>query len=68
MGDTPLTVVLKKYILAVTALLNKEGDKKVCHYFFSKRYHSGCSDHPDLKEHGQIAEELSAYLKRLMRW
>jgi len=68
MGDSTLNIVLKKYITAVNRQVSQAGDKKVTHYFFSKRYFHGCGTHPDMAEHKQIATELTAYLKRLKGW
>jgi lysophospholipase L1-like esterase len=68
MADATLTPVLKKYITAINKYVNKAGDKKVTHYFFSKRYFHGCGTHPDMAEHQEIAHELTAYLKQLKNW
>ncbi len=68
MADPALTSVLKKYITSINNYVNKAGDKKVSHYFFSKRYFHGCDTHPDLAEHKEIANELTAYLKQLKNW
>lgn len=68
MADKTLTPVLKKYITAINTYVNKAGDKKVSHYFFSKRYYKGCGTHPDMEEHQQIATELTVYLKQLKGW
>jgi hypothetical protein len=68
MGDAALTAVLKKYLSSVAAYCHKNGEPDVSTYFFSKRYHNGCGDHPDLEEHKQIAAELTAYLKTLNNW
>jgi lysophospholipase L1-like esterase len=68
MADQNLTAVLKNFITSVVARLNKEGDKSVHKYFFSKSFNSGCDGHPDLQEHKQIAKELTTYLKSLMKW
>jgi lysophospholipase L1-like esterase len=68
MADAPLTAFMKKTLTAIVNALGKAGDKKVNYYFFSKRYHNGCDEHPDLAEHQQIAAELVAYLKNIMKW
>lgn len=68
MADPALTAVLQKYITAINAHVNQAGDKRVTHYFFRKRYFHGCGTHPDMAEHQQIANELTAYLKRLKSW
>lgn len=68
MADAKLTPVLKRYLTGITSHMHATGDKKVSHYFFSRQYHSGCGGHPDLAEHGLIANELTSYIKRLERW
>ena len=35
---------------------------------FSKQYHNGCDSHPDLEEHKQIANELTVFIKKLIKW
>jgi lysophospholipase L1-like esterase len=65
MAKDTLTTVLKNYLTGITTYLNKNGDKKVYTYFFSKRYHNGCGGHPDMAEHTQIAGELTAYIKQI---
>jgi lysophospholipase L1-like esterase len=68
MGDKTLTTVMQKYLTGITAYFNKNGDKKVYKYFFSRQYHNGCGGHPDLDEHKLIAGELTAYIKQLKGW
>lgn len=68
MADTALTGYMKNVLASVVSKLNRSGDKKVYNFFFSKQYHNGCDYHPDLSEHQLIAEELTACLKRIMKW
>ena len=68
MGNKALTGVQKRYLGAVVAAMRASGDRRVSSYFFSKQYSRGCGGHPDLGEHGLIAQELTAYLRRLMKW
>ena len=68
MGDVQLTAVLKNYLSGIKKFIQKEGDKKVDTYFYSKRYHNGCDSHPDLTEHQLMANELGAFIKRKMKW
>ncbi|NCD69593.1 SGNH/GDSL hydrolase family protein [Mucilaginibacter agri] len=68
MADETLSPVLKKYITAINNYVNKAGDAKVSHYFFSKRYFHGCGTHPDMAEHREMAAELTAYIKKLKNW
>ena len=68
MADEKLKAALINQIASIVKFLNRHGDKKVSKYFFSKLFNSGCDYHPDLNEHQLIAEELTAYLKKLMHW
>lgn len=68
MADARLNVFMKKTLTEVMKKVNKEGDKKVTTFFFAKQYNNGCDDHPDLAEHQQIAEELTAAVKKIMKW
>jgi hypothetical protein len=68
MADAALNTVLKRYITAVVDIENSRGDTKIHRFFYSKRYYHGCDTHPDLQEHGEMAVELSGYIKKLMRW
>lgn len=68
MADENLNPVLQKYITSINSYVNKAGDSKVSHYFFSKRYFHGCGTHPDMAEHLEMAAELTAYLKKLKNW
>ncbi|TXJ22650.1 MAG: acetyl xylan esterase [Chitinophagaceae bacterium] len=67
MGDEKLTIAMKKYLTAITEKMQKT-DKKIHAFFYSRQYNSGCSWHPSLEEHRQIAEELTAFVKKLMKW
>jgi hypothetical protein len=68
MADEKLLPVLKKYLSAITRAENKKGDKKVYAYSFSKRYNNGCGNHPDVKEHQQMANELIPLIKKITGW
>jgi hypothetical protein len=68
MADVTLAAFMKKMLTAITNSLNQQGDRKVTSYFFSKQFHNGCDHHPDLAEHQQIADELIAYVKKIMKW
>jgi hypothetical protein len=68
MADATLAVFMKKTLTAIVRNMNKKGDKKVTSYFFSKQFHNGCDHHPDLAEHKLIAGELTAFIKRRMKW
>jgi hypothetical protein len=69
MGDERLTAALKNYINGIISVMhNRDGDNKIHKYFFIKRYFNGCGGHPDMAEHKEIAEELTAFIKETMRW
>ncbi|MEO5909247.1 MAG: SGNH/GDSL hydrolase family protein [Pelobium sp.] len=67
MANEQLTKVMKNYL---TGIVNEENktDKNVYKYFYSKRYFHGCGTHPDLEEHQQMADELTAYIKEIKNW
>lgn len=68
MADAGLSAFMKKNLTEVKKKLNKEGDKKVATFFFTRTYNSGCDYHPSIAEHGQIAGELTAAVKKIMQW
>jgi hypothetical protein len=68
MGDAVLTAALKRYLGGIVKAAGRAGDRKVTAYFYTRQYSHGCGGHPDLGQHRQIAEELTAYLKKLMKW
>lgn len=68
MADSELTAYLQQNLPVITGRARQQGDKKVSYYFFKKRYHNGCDDHPDMAEHLEIAGELTACIKRLTNW
>lgn len=68
MADAALAAVTKNYLKGVVSYMKEKGDNKVAGYYFSRRYSHGCGGHPDLKEHQQIAKELTLYIKTLKGW
>ena len=68
MADARLTAVLRRYLLGVEAAARASGETNIGHFFFTRRYIGGCDAHPSLAEQGQIADELTAYLKQEMKW
>ncbi|MEI9911127.1 MAG: SGNH/GDSL hydrolase family protein [Bacteroidota bacterium] len=68
MADATLAAFMKKTLTAIVRNRNKNGDKKITSYFFSKQFHNGCDHHPDLAEHQLIAGELTAFIKKRMKW
>jgi hypothetical protein len=68
MADAELTSFMKISLAAIVEALNAGGDSHVHKFFFSRRYHSGCGDHPDLEEQRLMAGELTAFLKSTLAW
>ncbi len=68
MADPSLRAFMKKILAAIVNKMNMNGDKRVARYFFSKQYHNGCDGHPDLAEHKLMADELTRFIKKRMKW
>lgn len=68
MADASLAAFMKKALTAIVDKSSKSGDKKITSYFFSKQYHNGCDSHPDMAEHQLIANELTVFIRRRMKW
>ena len=68
MADSLLAASERKYLSSIVNFMNKKGDQNVSYFFFAKRYFHGCDSHPDVREHKEIAAELTAYIKKLMNW
>jgi hypothetical protein len=68
MADANLAAFMKKSLTEIVSKMNTSGDKKVTSYFFSKQYSHGCDWHPDLEDHRNIANELTAFIRATMKW
>lgn len=68
MADAKLVALLKSYLAGIADQVNKEGDKNLHVFYFSKQYSHGCGGHPDLAEHQLMATELAAEIKYDMGW
>ncbi len=69
MGDEKLTAALKNYLGGIISYMHDIlKDNKVEKYVFKKQYKNGCGSHPDVKDHQQIAEELTGFIKETMQW
>jgi len=68
MADARLAAFMKSMLTSIVSTANQNSDKKITSYFFSKQYHNGCDSHPDLAEHQLIANELTAFIKKTMKW
>ncbi len=68
MASNELAAFMKKTLVSIVNMVYANGDKKISYYFFSRSYNGGCDWHPSLAEHKLIAKELTAYLKKQMKW
>lgn len=68
MADSSLAASERNYLSSIEAAMHQQRDKKVSHYFFTKQYNHGCDSHPDVAEHKEIADELTAFVKTIMKW
>ena len=68
MGDSGLVAYQKLNLTKVVERAKREGDPRVHAFFFSQSFNGGCGGHPNVEQHQQIAGELSAYLKQLLKW
>ena len=67
-ADVKFSKTLQRYLTAIVKTANNNGDKNVSRFFFLRSFNSGCDHHPDINEHGIIAQELTAYIKGLKKW
>ncbi|MEO5944914.1 MAG: SGNH/GDSL hydrolase family protein [Ferruginibacter sp.] len=65
MADAALFAQTKKYLPSV---LNAIGDKNIHSFFFTGQFTAGCDSHPSGSQHAEIAKQLTAYIKAVMRW
>lgn len=68
MADSLLNLTLHRYLSSVVKAIRKQGDADVYACFFSRRYHNGCDEHPDMREHQLIAKQLSQFIRKIKRW
>jgi len=68
MADDKLKIFMQKTISSVVDSFRSSGEKKIYSYIFSRQYIGGCDYHPSLPEHKLIADELTAYVKKIMNW
>ncbi|SKC61449.1 SGNH/GDSL hydrolase family protein [Ohtaekwangia koreensis] len=68
MANAALTKQMKNYLTGIVNHAVKQGDRKVSKFLYSRTYESGCGGHPDLKDHQLMANEVTTYLKSLMKW
>ena len=71
MTDSKALSDLKKAMDTVADEMNKDGDKEVYRFDMSPQTGSlgmGASYHPSMRQQQKMASELTAYLKKLMKW
>ena len=68
MADNKLRAFLKSQIAAVINYMSANGENNMGSFVFEKSYTSGCDAHPNIKEHQEIANKLTTYLKKKMGW
>jgi hypothetical protein len=68
MADRLLAAGMKNYLTGIVNYVQSKGDTHVHTYFFSKGFNNGCDGHPDLAQHGEIAKELTAFIKSIKGW
>lgn len=68
MAGPQLNAALIKYTIAVKQYFINNGDNNVGSYAFSKQFIKGCGNHPALQEQQEMADELSLYIKKIMKW
>lgn len=68
MADAKLRKALSNYLDGIVQYCRAQGETKIAMHTFQKSYNAGCGAHPDKAQHMQIADELAAYLKQVMKW
>jgi lysophospholipase L1-like esterase len=59
----------KKYLETVVySVKSVRSDTKIFCFTYQNTYNKGCSEHPNLAEHREMAEELRPFLKGIMDW
>lgn len=68
MANDTLRSVLQNYLTGIVGHVHETEDENVSKFFFSRSYNEGCGDHPSLREHELIAQELSPHLQEVLGW
>ncbi len=55
-------------VRAVSTARRAAGDSRVFSFAFTRQYSSGCDGHPDMAEHGAIADELTKFIRKELGW
>lgn len=67
MANPELRDWLQNMLTSIEQRLKNEGVANVSKYFFSRAWNSGGASHPSVEEHEQIADELTNYLKTVLK-
>ncbi len=60
---------LGNFIKASIRQIKRKGTHQNIHFFeFTNAYNNGCTTHPDMEDHQQMAEELIPFYKKVMDW
>jgi len=68
MADARLREFLRSSLKSVLRTMQDNGEKKIRMHVFERSYTGGCDYHPSVAEHALIAKELSAVVRRWMKW
>lgn len=68
MANNTLEASQKKYLTSIVAKVNSDGDNKVYFLELSHNLNLGCSSHPNMAQHGQIADEIVTFFKNTLGW
>lgn len=68
MADDALRHFMRTAIERVLQQRWNEGDRQITSFVFERAYTSGCDYHPDVNEHAEIANALTAFIKKTMGW
>lgn len=68
MADAKLATFMQAQLSAIVKHQCQNGDKNIYYHVFEKQYQAGCSYHPSVKEHYEIAAQLSAFIKKIKGW
>jgi hypothetical protein len=68
MANEELKPVMKNYVGAVAAKMNRFGDENVFSFAYTGMYRSGCTFHPTAVEHAAIAKELLPFIRLQTGW
>ncbi len=59
---------LESFIEEIVIQIRNDGDKNIQLFEFNGSFNSGCSGHPDIDEHKDIAGQVIPFYKQVMNW